>query len=126
MSTPLRTVAATDIPSLRRSPVDDATLRAAAAIVEDVRLRGEPALREHAERLGDVAPGQPLVRTRDELDAALRFLPPGDAAVLRRTAERIRVFAETQLACLRPLRVEVPGGFAGHVVTHMALTVHVK
>ena len=117
MIIPLRTVLPADVPSLRRSPVDETTLRAAAAIVDDVRLRGEPALREHAERLGDVAPGQPLVRTRDELDAALRSLPPGQADVLKRTADRIRAFAAAQLGCLRPLRLAVPGGFAGHVVT---------
>ncbi len=103
-----------EVPALRRDPVDAETLVAAAAIVQDVRQRGEPALREHAERLGDVAPGAPLVRTRQELDAALSALEPASREVLQRTADRIGAFARVQREAWVDLDVSVPGGRAGH------------
>ena len=97
-------------------PVDAETLAAAAVIVDDVRARGEPALREHAERLGDVAPGAPLVIGRDALEAARDALPAEQRAVLVRTAARIRAFAQAQRECLQALEVPLPGGAAGHEV----------
>ena len=54
------------------SPVDAPTLAAAKAILDDVRDNGEPALRAHAVRLGDVQPDAPLVLGRDDLAAAAR------------------------------------------------------
>lgn len=97
-----------------RRPVDEVTLIAAGKIVEDVRSRGELALREHAERLGDLEPGAPLVIEREELDACLSRLPEEDSSLLGRTAERIQAFAEAQRECLLPLDLEVEGGRAGH------------
>lgn len=97
-----------------RRPVDPATLDEASRIVEDVRSRGEDALREHAERLGDLAAGERLVVERPELERALASLPPEDRALLERVAGRIRTFAEAQRRCLLPLDVEVEGGRAGH------------
>jgi phosphoribosyl-ATP pyrophosphohydrolase/phosphoribosyl-AMP cyclohydrolase/histidinol dehydrogenase len=89
---------------------------AAAAIVEDVRLRGEAALREHAERLGDLLPGAPLLIPRRALLAALDELPGEDRRRLERIAGRIRAFAEAQRSALREMTVPVPGGRAGHVI----------
>ncbi len=89
---------------------------AAAAIVEDVRLRGEPALREHAERLGDLPPGAPLLIPRQALLGALEELPGEDRRRLERTAGRIRAFAEAQRSALHEVTVPVPGGRAGHVI----------
>lgn len=112
----LRRVGAADVPDLLRDAVDTATLEAARAIVADVRARGEEALREHAERLGDVPAGGLLVVGRPALDAALEGLPGDQRALLERTAARIRGFAEAQRACIEGLTVEVPGGRAGHTV----------
>jgi phosphoribosyl-ATP pyrophosphohydrolase/phosphoribosyl-AMP cyclohydrolase/histidinol dehydrogenase len=109
----MRRVTLAALPALGRQAVDAATLSAAARIVEDVRTRGEVALREHAERLGDLGPGEPLVVERPALDAALRSLAPADRAVLERTAARIRAFAEAQRAALGEPDVAVPGGRAG-------------
>ena len=56
----LRRLDASEVPSLRRDPVDPQTLAAAAAIVADVRAEGEAGLRRHAERLGDLLADQDL------------------------------------------------------------------
>lgn len=105
-----------EVPELRRQAVTAEALEGAAVIVEDVRRRGEAALREHAERLGDLAPGAPLVIPRAELDRALAALPAAERGVLERTAARIRTFAAAQRAALSDVEVHVPGGRAGHRV----------
>ncbi len=104
----------------RHDPVDAATLSAAAAIVEDVKLRGETALREHAERLGDIAPDAPLVIGPEALHAALASLPDEQHALLERTARRIRQFAEAQLGCLGEVDSIMPDGRAGHRIAPLA------
>jgi len=86
----------------------------AAPIVEAVRARGEAALREYAERFGDVTAGGPLFLDRTVLDRALAGLPAGDRARLERVAERIRAFAEVQKRALSDVTITVPGGTAGH------------
>jgi histidinol dehydrogenase len=93
----------------------DAVLVATAA-VDAVRSRGEPALREYAERFGDVRPGAPLVIDRDGLSRALSQLPAGDRERLQRAASRIRAFAEAQRQALVPVTVSLPGGAAGHSI----------
>jgi len=99
-----------------RPAVDADTLARAARIVADVEARGASAVREHAERLGDLAPGAPLFITRAELEAALSRLPAEERALLERTAARIRAFAEAQRETLRPLELAIPGGRAGHAI----------
>lgn len=98
------------------SAVDAATLAAAAAIVDEVRAGGEAALRAWGEKLGDVAPGAPLVLGKDALRAAFEALGAEERALLERTAERVRAFADAQRAALRDLVVQIPGGQAGHTV----------
>lgn len=99
---------------MRREAVDGAALAAAAAIVDEVRAGGEAALRRHAERLGELAPGQPLVHDAAALERAARGLPAAERALLERTAARIADFARAQRAALRELAVPVAGGQAGH------------
>lgn len=69
-------------------------------IVDDVEARGEAALREHAEALGDVAPGGALWLERARLEAALAGLPDDARALLERTAARIERWARAQRAAL--------------------------
>ncbi|HVH67234.1 MAG TPA: histidinol dehydrogenase [Gemmatimonadales bacterium] len=88
----------------------------AAQAVEAVRVRGEPALREYAERFREVRPGGPLVIDRDELSLAFGRLPASDRERLERVAARIRSFAEAQRQALGVVTVPVPGGAAGHWV----------
>jgi len=114
MSRLLRRVEASDVSALDRTALDPSALADAERIVEDVRRRGEAAVREHAERLGDLPSGAPIVVSRAEMERALASVSPADVAVLRRTAERIRCFAEAQRGCLRDLDMPVEGGCAGH------------
>jgi len=110
----LRWVGADEILQQRRRVVDEATLRGASRIVEDVRARGELAVREHSERFGDCDEGDALRVDRAQLQAALAALAKSDREVLERTAARITAFAEAQRAGLLPLDTAVPGGRAGH------------
>jgi phosphoribosyl-ATP pyrophosphohydrolase/phosphoribosyl-AMP cyclohydrolase/histidinol dehydrogenase len=113
----LRRITPEALPALRRDAVDSETLDIAAAIVDDVRARGEIALRQHATSLGDLPDGASLVVSRPELEAALAGLPETDRDLLERTAGRIRTFAEAQRAALTDTEVPVPGGAAGHTVS---------
>lgn len=115
----LRRIAAADIARTRFDPIDEPTRQGAAAILVDVRSGGEAAVRKHAERLGDVKPGEPLIIERKALETALAGLPAEDRATLERTAQRIQVFAELQKKSLSSVEMAVDGGKAGHEVRAM-------
>ncbi|MXW66200.1 MAG: histidinol dehydrogenase [Gemmatimonadales bacterium] len=98
-----------------RSPaLDPAALEVARTILDDVERRGEPALREHAERLGDLEPGDDLLLDRAALKRATEALHADDRELLRRVADRIRTFAEAQRASATDLDTPVAGGRGGH------------
>lgn len=99
-----------------RAGLDPATLAAASAIVDDVLARGEPALRAHAERLGDIAPGADLWITRDALNAALASIAPAERALLERVTSRVRTFALAQRASIQDCTLAIAGGQAGHTL----------
>ncbi len=98
----------------QRRPVTPETLRQAADIVEDVRDRGERALRDHGERYGDLAAGDEIALDRHRLDGALASLPPDQRRLLERVAARIRGFADAQRSGLLDLERGVSGGRVGH------------
>src|SRR2546428_1081906 len=105
------------LPQLARRRHDAVSTQALAEvvpIVDAVRTGNEAALREYAERFGDVRPGAPLFHERAALGQALALLPAGDRERLERVAERIRRFAEAQRRALCPVSVPVPGGVAEH------------
>jgi len=111
-STPLlRTIAPTEVPTLRRSPVDRSTLLAASEIVDQVQSGGEAALREIAERFGDREPGQPLVIERSELQVALDATSREDRQALERAASSIERFAVAQRESIADFTIdsESPG-----------------
>lgn len=112
----LRIVRAEEYSPARSRAIDPATLSAAEEIVADVRRGGWGALQAHATRLGDLAPGAPLVYARDELRGALGAIEPAQREILTRAATSIRAFAEAQRACLRELDIAIAGGRAGHRV----------
>lgn len=112
----LRTLTASEVRIEDREPVDDLTLAGARLIVDGVRDQGWPAVLEHATRLGDLSPESPVVFERADLRRALDGLDREARRVLSGAADRIRAFAQAQLACLTPLAMSVPGGRAGHTI----------
>jgi histidinol dehydrogenase len=107
----------------------DAVAPAVREILDDVRARGDDALRDLAVRFDGGAPAR-LAYTREDCEAALASLPADNAAVLRLAADRIRAFHTRQREAdvaftdgdgvtlgwrVRPLRrvgVYAPGGKA--------------
>ncbi len=115
MASPLlRTVTPSGLPDLVREAVDPETEVQARALVNQVRARGEAALRELSEKFGDVEPGQPLLLSREELKASCDALPESERSLLERVAERIGRFAKAQRETLSDLSIQIPGGVAGH------------
>ena len=115
----LRRVAAGDMRQRAAAGSDEATIAIAAAIVADVRVRGETALLEHATRLGDWVPGTPWDYERSALTASLDALDTAARALLTRTAMRIERFAAAQRRSLADMDIPVDGGRAGHTVIPM-------
>jgi len=113
----LRRVTPQDIAARVVCPFDGVTLEQSRSVVESVRKRGEMAVREQAERFGELGPGDPLVAGRSEMEAARSALGRDTRGVLERAADRVRRFAEAQRACLTDLSASVPGGQAGHTVS---------
>jgi hypothetical protein len=74
----LRRIAFADIARTRFDPIDEPTRNGAASILADVRFDGEAAVRKHAERLGDVKAGEPLLLDAKALAKALASLPNED------------------------------------------------
>ncbi|MCB1664181.1 MAG: histidinol dehydrogenase [Pseudomonadales bacterium] len=84
---------------LNRTLLGDTDLNAAvAAIVGDVRARGDAALLEYTNRFDrrDAADMAALTVTREQMQISLERLPAGQAAALREAAERIRDYHEKQ------------------------------
>ena len=101
---------------VHKDPVDDRTLEQAAEIVAKVRNGGDAALRALGERFGDIVPTAPMVLDRTALKAAVDRLSSERVALLERTADRIRRFAEAQFASVQPIEVDIEGGRAGHTI----------
>jgi histidinol dehydrogenase len=110
----LRRASPSESTESRPRPVDLEALADAVSIVEDVRARGEEALREHAVRLRDVDERQPLVVGREDLQAAFADLDTGTRELLARVHGRIESFARAQREGLSDLNKQIDGGQAGH------------
>lgn len=110
----LRRLRPADLAPEQRCPVDAETLAGAAAIVEEIRVGGEDALRRYATRFGELGEDEPIIRGRDHLEEASAKLDPDHQGLLQRVATRIGDFARAQLATIADTTVEVPGGSAGH------------
>lgn len=116
----LRVIEPSEVPQLRRDPVDDETLRQAGEIVDDVRDRGEAAVLEHGIRLGDIEEGEPMVLDDAALQRALSSISSEQREVLERAEKQIATFARAQLDSVHALDVPIPGGRAGHDVAPVA------
>lgn len=119
--TQMKRVTAAEAMSRRHEPVDQRTMLAAEEILQNVKRLGEDAVRRHAERLGDLPVGAPLIIARAQLDAALAGLTREHRDVLLRVGERIRTFALAQRAAISEIEVEIPGGKAGHTISPVAV-----
>lgn len=116
----LRRVAAAELVAASPTVLDDETLGIARNILEDLRAGGVRALRRHAERLGDLRAGEPLILEREALLAARDAIPTGDRELLERVAARVAHFARAQRESLRALELSIPGGRAGHDILPVA------
>ncbi|KAJ0396488.1 hypothetical protein P43SY_004330 [Pythium insidiosum] len=116
----LKQIRPADVASFAYDPVDPKALVDARVIVGDVRSNGEAALRQHAQRLGDLTSAEaPLLIPREQLEAAFHQLPAEEQQVLQRTAQRIRAFAQSQRDSIRNFEQKIEGGFAGQDVSPM-------
>jgi histidinol dehydrogenase len=116
----LKRIRLEDLAEARSRGRDTEAEEGAARIIADVAARGEAAVREWSEKLGELGPGDPLVIGRAGLEAALASLDPAQRAVLERTRDRVMAFASAQRAALKDIEVAVPGGRAGHVFIPVA------
>lgn len=113
----LRRVSASEIALTRNAALDPSTVEQARRIVDDVRVGGSAAVRSWAEQLGDISGDAPMVIPGSALERHLAAVDDETRALLERTADRIRGFAEAQRAALTDVSVDVPGGRAGHRVS---------
>lgn len=114
MSGQLRRVRPADVDGTAAISIDPEVSRDAVEIVEDVRLRGEEAVRFHGERFGDLDPGQSLVKDRQDLRGAFDSIDEETRRLLVRVHRRIEVFSRAQREGLSDLNVQIDGGQAGH------------
>jgi len=113
----LKTIDTAQLVSGPRSAVDAEALSVVREIVSDIEAEGELALRRYAEKLDGLAPGAPLLVTKDELNEALELIEPADRELLWRVAGRIRSFAVAQRSAFHEVECRVPGGRVGHTIT---------
>jgi sulfopropanediol 3-dehydrogenase len=89
-------------------------------VLASVRERGDEALREYS-RAFDRAEVEHFEVSMAEREAAVAALDPQTAADTRFAIERVRAFAEAQVATILPLEVEpLPGLHLGHRVIPIA------
>ncbi|MFK7883615.1 MAG: histidinol dehydrogenase [Phycisphaerales bacterium] len=115
----LRVIESSEIQPSLACPFTSEVLTQSRAVTEAVRIKGEGAVREQAERFGELDPNEPLVIDRDALLQSLDETSDAVRGVLERVADRIRRFADAQRATLTDLDQLVPGGRAGHAVLPM-------
>ncbi|HEX6301000.1 MAG TPA: histidinol dehydrogenase, partial [Acidimicrobiia bacterium] len=114
MSNLLRRVSPAELNGAGRLPIDAEVRATAIEIVEDVRDRGDEALRFHAERLDDIQPGQPVIVDRHELKSSFDSLDDESQQLLVRVQRRIESFSRAQREGVSDLNVQIDGGQAGH------------
>ena len=114
MSGLLHRVSPADLNGTTPPRIDPDAERTAVGIVEDVRTGGEESLRAHAERLGDIEPGRPLLKDREDLKSAFVSLDGETRELLVRVHQRIERFSRAQRDGLSDLTIQIEGGQAGH------------
>jgi histidinol dehydrogenase len=98
----------------RRQAFDETTLKTTREILADITINGDAAIRGYATKFGELSSEEHFVVDKKVLKNAYDKLNVLDQKVLKRTADRISTFAKAQHACLKPLKMEIDGGYAGH------------
>ena len=106
-----------EVKALHKNPVDTKAKEQAAAILKEVSDGGLDSLLDVAVRLRDLDNKRSKAfYGKDDLKAAYDALESEKQSLLRRTADRIRKFAECQRNAIVNISVDIPGGMAGHDV----------
>lgn len=114
----LRILTPDEVQKVENDPVDPVAREQAKAIIDDIKANGVEALKATAVRLGDIeeAKKDEFVLTPAQLKEAFDALPADQQALLQRTHDRIKHFADAQMASLQPMETDIPDGRAGHKV----------
>ncbi len=103
----------------RTQVYDEATIQTVSSILKDIRENGTKAIGEHAIRLGDIQTMNDIFVSQEQLEQAFNTLPDTEQALLKRTAQRIRTFAQAQRDSIKNLNHPIDGGEAGHTIIPM-------
>ena len=116
-----KTLSTIQFPRLLRShlrqltkAIDDATYKTANQIVQDIRSKGESAIRRYAQQYDFLEPDSPLVIGATEMQRSLKRVDTDVLELLKRTKQRIESFALAQRSCISDLDKSIPEGRAGH------------
>lgn len=90
-------------------PSSEAVRLVVERVIADVRVRGDSAVREYAEKFDGYAPPV-FAMTRDEIDAAIARVPQQTLADIKQVQSNVRRFAELQRASLVDFESEVEPG----------------
>lgn len=118
----LRRLSPNEVRALRFDPVDPKARDQAAEILATVREKKLDGLISEAVRLRDIDnASSKLFYTPAELKEEYEKLDEDTKGVLRRTADRIKAFAEAQRASITETTTSISGGQAGHYIAPMAV-----
>ena len=81
--------------------------------IDDIKARGESAIREYAERFDGLVPGQSLILNHRDLVKLSAGVTAGEWTLLESAAQRIGDIASIQAQSLRETKVKIPGGVTG-------------
>ncbi|CAM9684848.1 unnamed protein product, partial [Heterosigma akashiwo] len=126
----LRILTPDEVQKVENGPIDPVMREQAQLIIDDIKANGVEALKATAVRFGDIeeAKKDEFVLTPAQLKEAFDALPADQQALLQRTHDRIKLFADAQMASLRqrckrpsvrplaPMETDVPDDRAGHEV----------
>ena len=115
MATSLRIVSPDEVQGMHFDPVDPLAREQAADILQRVRTGGLKSLIETAVRLKDIeTDSSKLFYSLEDLKPYFDGLDDLSRGVLVRTADRIKLFAESQRNAISSMKTTIDGGYAGH------------
>lgn len=118
----LKIVSPSDVNSMSFDPVDPLARDQAAAILKTVKENGLDGLLETAVRLKDIeSKDSKLFYTHAELEPFFLSLDEHSREVIKRTAERIKAFAQSQRNSITEMTTTISGGEAGHYIAPVSV-----